>query len=169
MKKRFSKTLLALGIVTMLMMPFTAINTTALAAAAATKIIAADSTWEINETTNLTSLAIGRRASITAPKGYSVTLTVDGIGTPVKYGSYKGKIALTVTKDITMKGGGPSGGFLGGAAAGGGAPAASGAPAAGGAAPAGGGGPGRSSKPFRSAVYIENGKYITEKSVAAAG
>jgi len=159
----------------------------ALAAAAPAKIVDADSTWVVNETTSLSNLTIGRRASIRAPEGFSLTMTVDGIGTPIKYGVYKGKIVLTVTNVITMEGrGGSPGGFLTGGdapsdtpgdAGGGGAPggaavnapagAAPGGAAAGG-APAGGGGPGRSSKPFRAAVYIENGKYVAEKSVAAA-
>jgi hypothetical protein len=167
MKKGFIKWLAVMGAAIMLMMTSGAVYSPAFAVS--DKRVDADSTWVVNETTNLAGLTIGRRASITAPKGYSVTLTVDGIGTPVKYGSYKGKIVLTVTKDIMMDGrGGSPGGFLTGAGASGGAPAGGGAPAAGGAAPSGGGGPGRSSKPFRAAVYIENGKYIAEKSVAAA-
>jgi hypothetical protein len=198
-RERIIKTLSVIGLITMFVMPFMAADRSAFSEAAATKTVDSDSTWVVNETTSLSSLTIGRRASVTAPQGYSITLTVDGTGKPIKPGDYKGKIVLTVTKSIIMegRGGGPPGGFLSGGgtpdgaasapaagAAPGGAPAAGGAqggaagkaavnaapggaPAAG-ASPPVGGGPGRNSKPFRAAVYIENGKYIAEKSVAAA-
>ena len=192
-RKIYIKNLPDVLTILLLLMAITAADAPVFAAAAATKVVDTDSTWVVSETTNLGSLTIGRRSTIKAPEGFGVTMTVDGVGTPIKYGTYKGKIALTVTEDIIMsgRGGGPAGGFLDGASAGGapgGAPAAGtpgggsapgGAPggsgggspaagAAGGGAPAGGGGPGRSSKPFRAAVYIENGKYVAEKSVAAA-
>jgi len=225
MKKRFIKTLLALCAATMLMVSFTAGGTTALAAAAADKNLAAGATWVVDKTTNLGSLTIAEGAAIKAPEGNNVTMTVDGIGTAIKSGEYKGKIVLTVTKEIKINGstdtgaaggGGEPGGAPGGAAggggggmpegaaggmpgsaaggggmpgstAGGGAPggaasgagggAPSGAGGAAGGAPAEGGMPGGdmagggggrgASTPWKAAVYVENGKYVAEKSVAA--
>ena len=175
-KKRFIKISIVTGAAIMVMMP------AVFAEAAASKKVEADSTWVVKDTTKLTSLTIERRAAIKAPEGYCVTMTVDGVGIPIKFGSYKGKIVLTVTKEIIMggRGGFPAGGGGGarGAAPGEGAPGrAGGAPAgAPGAPPAGGdsfGGGGdttvaRVSKPFRTAVYVEDGKYVAEKSVAAA-
>jgi hypothetical protein len=57
-----------------------------------------DSVWTVAGTSYLTSLTIAKGASIAAPKGYSVTMTVDGVKTAIKEGKYSGKIALTVTK-----------------------------------------------------------------------
>lgn len=178
-KKMSLRTFTAMVVMTMLMMTFYATGKEALAAGS--KVVDADSTWVVSETTSLSSLTIGRSASIAAPEGYSVTLTVDGAGTPIKYGVYKGKIVLTVTKEIAKSGGNPATtGFMAGGGAGAGAPAgagpagapaAGGAPAANGGAPEGGapgGGMGGKSDPFKTAIYIENGKYIPEKSVEAA-
>lgn len=187
-KERIIKSFLIIVAAIMFTMPFGSFNGTALAEASASKIVNADSTWIVKETTTLTSLNIGRRATITAPEGYSVTLTVDGVVTPIKFGTYKGKIVLTVTEEFTMggRGGGPGGGFLSGggdaggaSGAGGSGPhaagastSAGGAPGGAGGAPAGGrGGDGttvRVSRPFRTSVYIENGKYIAKRSVEAA-
>lgn len=179
--KRSVKTLWVVAAVILFMMAFSVVNKQVLASVLTSKVVEADSTWVVKETTTLTSLTIGRRATIAAPEGYGVTMTVDGVGIPVKYGEYKGKIVLTITKDIIITRGGMSGGFPGG-----GTPAAGDAPAVGtapggvsgsggevapetGAAPpSGGGGPGRSSRPFRTAIYIEDGQYVAEKSVAAA-
>jgi len=91
MKRRFVNTLTALGISAMLMMPFTACNSG--------KNLEAGATWQVIETMTLTNLTIGKDASIKAPEGYSVTMTIDGIETPIKEGSYKGKITLTITKE----------------------------------------------------------------------
>ena len=82
------KILLAMVTITLFLTAFTPADRAALAAAATTKTVEADSTWVVSETTSLSSLTIGRRASITAPEDYSVTLTVDGVGTPIKYGTY---------------------------------------------------------------------------------
>jgi hypothetical protein len=215
MKDRFIKTLLTVIAITMFMISFTATGKTTLAAAAATKSLDAGSTWVVNETITLTSLTIAKGASIKAPEGYSVTMSVDGVGTAAKAGDYKGKIVLTVTKEIKMGGtsGGAGGGMPGGAGggmpsgagggmpsgAGGGMPGGAGGGMPGGGMPSGGmpggagggmpdvaggfpggdagGGmgdmPGASEitrvtpGPFKAAVYVENGKYIAEKSVTA--
>jgi hypothetical protein len=92
------------------MMPFAAADRTALAAAVTTKNLDAHSTWVVNETTNLTGLTIASGATIKAPEGYSLTLTVDGVETGQKLvttagvdtqiaaGTYRGNIVLTVTE-----------------------------------------------------------------------
>ncbi|MGD8837728.1 MAG: hypothetical protein PVJ19_22490 [Desulfobacteraceae bacterium] len=38
-----------------------------------------------------------RGATITAPEGYKVTMTVDGAKKKIKAGAYKGQIVLSVT------------------------------------------------------------------------
>ena len=48
-KKKFGKTLAAIGFATMLMMPFESNDKTALAADAAVKNVAAGSTWVVDE------------------------------------------------------------------------------------------------------------------------
>jgi hypothetical protein len=141
--------------------------------AAGTKSLERYATWVVEETTRLSGLTIARGASIEAPGGHSVTMTVDGIGTAIAPGNYSGDIVLTVTQEIRSSGGNPanaegapSTGFMagGGAAAGppGDAPAGEGPPGG------GGGMPGRGAIPFKTAVYVENNKYIPEKSVPAA-
>jgi hypothetical protein len=187
MRKRSIEILAFLRAVTMLM-SFAAVNSTILAAADASKIVDTDSTWIVNETTSLTTLTIGRRSVIKAPEGHGLTMTIDGVVTPIKFGTYKGQILLTVTEAFTMggRGGGPRGGFLEGGNArggrgesggGGGTPRGAAGPPAGGTpdnAAGGRGGDGgdgttvRVSKPFRTAVYVENGKYVAKRSVAAA-
>jgi hypothetical protein len=89
MKKRFLNSLAGIGIAAILMMPF---------AGCGNKVISSGYTWEVTETTNLKSLAIAEGAAITAPKGYKVTLLVDGVEKPIKAGAYKGKIVLQVVK-----------------------------------------------------------------------
>jgi hypothetical protein len=57
------------------------------------------SSWVINKTSYLTGLTVGQGANITAPKGFSLTMTVDGVKKTIAAGSYKGKIVITVTKN----------------------------------------------------------------------
>jgi len=99
MKKRFIQTLAAIGIATMFMMPFAAPAGKAFAASAADKNLAAGAAWVVDKTTTLNSLTIAKGANITAPKGYSATMTIDGVETPIEEGSYKGNIVLTITKE----------------------------------------------------------------------
>jgi len=164
----------------LLLLPFSS-------ASAASKILKSGETWEISQTTTLSSLAIAEGAGIEAPKDHTVTLTVDGIGTAIAPGTYTGDVVLTVNEAIEMGGGMPGGG---GGMPEGGMPGGSGGPPGGpgGDMPAGGppmdaaGGPpggGMSPLPggeampqggsnaFRAAVYVEDGKYVPEKSVAA--
>jgi hypothetical protein len=95
------------------------------------KDLATGSVWEITQTTNLDKLTIAEGAGIKAPEGYSVSLTVDGVETPIEPGSYKGNIVLTMTKEIPVQY------------------------------------QNRTYK-VRMAINVEDGKYVPEKSVAAA-
>ena len=131
-----------------------------LAACSKSKKVESGSTWEITETTKLSSLTLADGASIKAPEGYSVTMTVDGVETGQVLenwtgkdyifapGAYKGDIVLTVAKANMVSRVSTESGTTGGAGAARGAGAAGsegGAPAAAGGAGAaapGGGAPG---------------------------
>jgi hypothetical protein len=54
--------------------------------------------WSVSGTGAITGLTIGEGCKINAPKGHKVTMTVDGVKKPIKAGTYKGNILLTVTK-----------------------------------------------------------------------
>ena len=54
------------------------------------------SKWVVDKTSYVTGLTISRDGTITADKGHSVTMTVDGVGKEIKAGTYSGKIVLTV-------------------------------------------------------------------------
>ena len=56
----------------------------------------AQGTWVVEETTQLTSLTIEEGASIAAPEGKYVTLTVNGRGTAIEPGTYEGNVVLSV-------------------------------------------------------------------------
>ena len=56
----------------------------------------ADSAWTVTGTSYLTKLTIAAGAAIAAPMGHTVTMTVDGVGTPIAAGTYTGAIVLTV-------------------------------------------------------------------------
>jgi hypothetical protein len=57
-------------------------------------------TVEVSRTTELSELSLGEGASLTAPDGYSLTLTVDGIGLPIEARRYQGHVVLTLTEAI---------------------------------------------------------------------
>lgn len=65
--------------------------------------VAAGATQVIDKTINLSQLTIGNGATLTSPSGYSLTMTVNGISTTIKPGTYKGKVVLTPTEDVTEK------------------------------------------------------------------
>jgi hypothetical protein len=177
--------------------------TTSVAVAGGEKTLAAGEAWALTETTSLDSLTVGEGATITAPEGKSLTLTVDGVETPIAAGAYSPNVVLTLTDDLIIAqksaGGGGGGAPAGGAPAGGAPTGDAGAPAGGaptgdagaapagaapggaaptgdagaapaGAAPAGGTAAATTSSgyKYRTAIYIEDGVYVPEKSVAAA-
>jgi hypothetical protein len=57
-----------------------------------------NSVWTVTGASYLTSLTVTKGAVIKAPEGKTLTMTVDGVKKPIGAGTYKGKIALTVTK-----------------------------------------------------------------------
>jgi len=56
------------------------------------------SAWTVTGDSSITGLTIGKGATVNAPEGSSLTMTVDGVKKPIAPGTYKGKIVLTVTK-----------------------------------------------------------------------
>jgi hypothetical protein len=54
------------------------------------------SKWTVDQTSYLTEFNVAEGATVSAPKGFSLTMTVNGAETPVKAGSYAGKIVLQV-------------------------------------------------------------------------
>ncbi|MBN1626791.1 MAG: hypothetical protein JW944_09730 [Deltaproteobacteria bacterium] len=56
-----------------------------------------DSVWTVAGTSYLTSLTIDKGAVIKAPGGKTLTMTVNGVKTPIKAGTYKGKIVMIVS------------------------------------------------------------------------
>lgn len=93
---------ISMAIVVIVMFIFS-LATTGLTASAALKELAAGSTWTVNKTTSLSRLAIAEGAVLNAPEGYSVTMTVDGVETPIKPGAYKGEIVLTISEKIVVE------------------------------------------------------------------
>ncbi len=66
------------------------------------KTVAAGSTWVVDHTTHLDRLVIAEGARLAAPKGYSLTMTVDGIETQIDSGYYQKDVVLTPTKEILI-------------------------------------------------------------------
>ncbi len=105
------------------------------AQAATAKTVTAGTTWVVDKTTQLSSLTIGKDAKLGAPSGHSLVMTVNGVETAMKAGTYTGDIVLTVADEIFVKYSDM----------------------------------GKELKYyFTTAVYVDNGKYILGKSVAAA-
>lgn len=96
------------------------------------KTIKSGSTWEVSETTGLSKLTIAEDGVIKAPEGKSLTMTVDGVETPIAAGTYRGKIVLTVNDEIIVDYRGTN------------------------------------KYRFRTAIYVNDGKYVPDKSVAAS-
>jgi hypothetical protein len=134
-KKRFIKILALMGIAAMLILPFAAVDIVKTALAAASQAVSAGSTWIVNKTTNLSSLTIAEGATVKAPDGKSLTMTVDRIGRAIRPGIYKGDIFITVTDKFF--------------------------------APASGLTQRKEPQEFRTAILIEDGKYVSEKSIPA--
>ncbi|MCL1896578.1 MAG: hypothetical protein FWG03_08530, partial [Clostridiales bacterium] len=56
----------------------------------------------IGERTTLTELAIEKADGFSAPEGYSLTMVVDGVETPMQEGAYSGDITLIPAKQIDI-------------------------------------------------------------------
>jgi len=101
-QKRIIKFLVSTGIAAMLILPLTGCGNS--------KKVESGETWEVTQTTELSSLTIAEGAAIKAPEGYLVTMTVDGVetgqvlekwsGVDYKFlpGTYEGDIVLTVAE-----------------------------------------------------------------------
>ena len=106
MKKSHTSTIAFIFTLIMIITPFTGCGTMGPTLADMDKeTVSLDqgSNWALNKTTSLTGLTIAKGATITAPEGYSITMTVDGVETPIAAGSYSGNIVLTVAKDIVVE------------------------------------------------------------------
>ncbi|MCY0967385.1 hypothetical protein [Parathalassolituus penaei] len=64
--------------------------------------VAADSSYTVSSTTTLDSLTIASGATLAAEDGKSLTMTVDGVETPLAEGSYSGTVVLTPTDNIEI-------------------------------------------------------------------
>lgn len=58
--------------------------------------------WVVAEATRLSKLTIAEGARITAPDGYSLTMTIDHVETGIAPGTYQGRIVLTPTEEIKV-------------------------------------------------------------------
>ncbi len=56
----------------------------------------------ISQTTSYSELTIADDETLVAPDGYSLTMTVDGVETPMDPGTYTGDVVLTVTDEIPV-------------------------------------------------------------------
>ncbi len=67
------------------------------------KTIPAGSTWVVDKTTRLSSLTIPADAQIRATQGHEVTLTVNGVETGIRPGTYAGHVVLTPTDENLVR------------------------------------------------------------------
>jgi uncharacterized lipoprotein YehR (DUF1307 family) len=95
MAGRFIQTLVLIAAATIL--------TASLTGCGGSKSIEAGTSWEIEDTTKFRKLTIADASTITAPAGYSGTMTVDGVETPMVPGSYEGDIVLTKTEENVVR------------------------------------------------------------------
>jgi hypothetical protein len=130
-EKRFIKSLAIISITVMFMMIFVLADRSVFAADPF-KILDPGSSWVVSETTSLSGLSVVG-GTIKPADGYSLTMTVDGVETAIKPGTYKGKVVLTLTKIAIKKDPMHNSQFN-----------------------------------LRTAIFLENGKYVPDKSVAAA-
>ena len=72
------------------------------------KTVAAGAKWEVPATTAFSELTIGEGATLSAPAGHGLTMTVDGVQVDLQPGNYQGKIVLTVTDDPSKSSGAPA-------------------------------------------------------------
>jgi hypothetical protein len=95
-KKRSLKVLLAFCAAALLLLPLAACSK------GPAKTVADGESWEVAEITSLGKLTIAEGAQITAPENKSLTLTINGVESPIKAGTYTGDIVLTPTEDIPV-------------------------------------------------------------------
>jgi hypothetical protein len=61
-------------------------------------VLDGNSKWVIDKNSYLTSLTIADGSKIAAPEGAALSMAVNGVATPIKAGTYQGKIVLTVVE-----------------------------------------------------------------------
>ena len=106
-RKRFITVLAAAVMVTALLL---AVSASALAVTVSSVTVGAGETWNITQSTSTSKLVVGAGATIVAPEGKSVTLTVNGVETAIAAGTYQGLVVLTLTDALQMSQvGGPPG------------------------------------------------------------
>lgn len=111
MKKRFLMALVAVCAATLLISSFASADGKQCPGSPSFKHIEAGDTWVVTETTRLHGLVIDEGAVITAPEGYSLSLTVNGVETgselittagvetEIAPGAYLGNIVLTAAAE----------------------------------------------------------------------
>jgi len=91
----------ALGILFSLVLLFCG-QTYAVSAGSTSKTVESGSTWVVNEKYQLNgTLTIGQGSTVKAPDGQLLTMTVNGIETAIRPGSYTGAIVITPTVKIS--------------------------------------------------------------------
>jgi hypothetical protein len=71
-----------------------------LSACSKSQTVESGSTWTIGGKTTVGALTIKDGGRVDCPDGYLLTMTVDGVETPIQAGSYRGNIVLTPGKKI---------------------------------------------------------------------
>jgi hypothetical protein len=100
MKKRVMLLVAAIWISTMMLVPYAAAYR---GGPACPKVsVDAGEVWTVTEITRLAKLTIAEDATVTAEAGSSLTLTVNGVETPIAPGVYRGKVVLTPTEEIVL-------------------------------------------------------------------
>jgi len=75
----------------------------ALAASMLQKTVAPGQHWLVARTTHLSALTVSANATLIAPPGHALTLTVDGVERTLEPGRYRGDIVITVTQAINLE------------------------------------------------------------------
>jgi hypothetical protein len=134
MQKRLMLVAAAIWISTMMLVPHAAACRHGNPACPEVSVDAGE-VWTVTETTRLAKLTIAEGATVTAEEGYSLTMTVKGVETPIAPGVYWGKVVLTPTEQIVVVFNemGVEDTYY-----------------------------------YRTAIYVNDGKVVPEKSVAAA-
>jgi hypothetical protein len=68
-----------------------------------TKSVGANEEWLVGETVSLSELALAEGCVVTAVDGHSPTMTVNGVETDIKPGTYSGEVVLTPTENILVE------------------------------------------------------------------
>lgn len=100
MRSRFIIVLVTVAAATVLVL---ALCSGALAATYPTVTVGADETWTVTETSSMHKLVLAPGATVAAPAGKSLTLTVNGVETALVAGSYEGVVVVTLTDAITIQ------------------------------------------------------------------